>query len=81
MALGYCWQFPLRLERHRARAAHAKIQTDIVREVLAYGHLLFIASVIVLAAGLAEVVAHPGTRLDLDIALLLHGGTADFPQM
>jgi low temperature requirement protein LtrA len=51
-------------------------QTDVVRQVLSYGHLSFIAAVIALAGGLTEVVAHPGEHLHLDVAALLFGGCA-----
>jgi low temperature requirement protein LtrA len=53
----------------------AAVQTDVVRTVLAYGHLLFVAGVIAIAVGLAEVVAHPLEHLHLDAAGLLVGGT------
>ena len=54
----------------------ASVQTDIVREVLSYGHLLLLAGIIALAVGLAEVVSHPADGLHLDVAALLFGGTA-----
>ena len=54
----------------------ASVQTDIVREVLSYGHLLLLAGIIALAVGLAEIVAHADEPLHLDIAALLFGGTA-----
>lgn len=60
----------------RHAVATARVQTDIVREVLAYGHLLLIGSIIVVAVGLAEVVAHPGEHLHLDVGGLLIGGCA-----
>ena len=54
----------------------ASVQTDIVREVLSYGHLFFLTGIIALAVGLAEVVGHPTEHLHLDVAALLFGGTA-----
>lgn len=51
-------------------------QTEVVREVLSYGHLLIIGSIISLAVGLTEAVAHPLEKLPLDIAALLFGGCA-----
>lgn len=54
----------------------AEVQTDVVRQVLSYGHLAFIAAVIALAGGLTEVVAHPGAHLHVDTAALLFGGCA-----
>jgi low temperature requirement protein LtrA len=49
-------------------------QTEVLRSVLAYGHLLFIAGIIAAAVGLAEVAAHPMERLHLETAALLCGG-------
>jgi low temperature requirement protein LtrA len=54
----------------------AEIKTDVIRPVLAYGHLIFIAAIIAVAVGLAEVVAHPGDHLHLPVAALLFGGCA-----
>ncbi|MQY06885.1 low temperature requirement protein A [Actinomadura macrotermitis] len=54
----------------------AEVQTDIVRQVLSYGHLAFIAGVVALAGGLAEVVGHPGDHLHPGTAGLLFGGCA-----
>ena len=60
----------------RHALATAKIQTDITREVLSYGHLLFIAAIIAVAAGLRETVAHPLGRPGWDVTALLFGGAA-----
>jgi low temperature requirement protein LtrA len=54
----------------------ARVQTDVVRSVLAYGHLLFLGSIIAVAVALSEVVAHPTAHLHLDSAALLCGGVA-----
>ncbi len=54
----------------------AEVQSDVVRQVLSYGHLSFIAGIVALASALAEVVEHPGDHLRLDIAALLFGGCA-----
>jgi low temperature requirement protein LtrA len=56
--------------------ATARVQTDIIRQVLAYGHLGLIAGIVAVAVGLAEVVQHPGDHLHLDVAALLLGGSA-----
>jgi low temperature requirement protein LtrA len=53
-----------------------EVQTDVVRRVLSYGHLGFIAAIIAMAVGFAEVVAHPGEHLHLGTAGLLFGGCA-----
>jgi low temperature requirement protein LtrA len=60
----------------RHALATAEVQTDIVRQVLSYGHLAFIGGVIVMAGGLAEVIAHPDRHLHPGSAALLVGGTA-----
>jgi low temperature requirement protein LtrA len=54
----------------------AAVQTDIVRQVLSYAHLSFIAGVIGFAGGLVDVVAHPTEPLHIDAAALLFGGCA-----
>jgi low temperature requirement protein LtrA len=54
----------------------AAVQTDIIRQVLAYGHLSLIGAIIAVAVGLAEAVHHPTTPLHLDVAGLLLGGCA-----
>jgi low temperature requirement protein LtrA len=60
----------------RHAVATAVVQTDIIRQVLAYGHLVFIAGIIAVAVGLAEAIADPGHHLHLPVAALLYGGTA-----
>jgi low temperature requirement protein LtrA len=62
----------------RHAVAVATVQTDIIRQVLAYGHLCLIGSIIAVAVGLTEVVAHPGVRLTLGVAGLLAGGCATY---
>jgi low temperature requirement protein LtrA len=54
----------------------AAVQNDIIRQVLAYGHLSLISAIIAVAVGLAEVVHHPTAPLHLDVAALLIGGCA-----
>ncbi len=54
----------------------AKVQSDITRQVFSYGHLAFIASIILVAVGLRESVAEPAHVLSATIAGLLFGGTA-----
>lgn len=58
--------------RHGLRAA--AVPADVVRQVLSYGHLSLIASVIGVAVGMAEAVARPGGRLPLAVTALLYGG-------
>jgi low temperature requirement protein LtrA len=54
----------------------AAVQTEVVRTVLSYGHLVFIGAIIAVAVGLNEVVAHPTDHLHADVAALLVGGCA-----
>ncbi|MDQ2747940.1 MAG: low temperature requirement protein A [Pseudonocardiales bacterium] len=56
--------------------ATAKVQLDITRLVLSYGHLSFIAAIILVAVGMHDAVAHPGHPLGWARAGLLDGGTA-----
>jgi low temperature requirement protein LtrA len=53
-----------------------QVQTDIIRQVLAYGHLSLIGAIIAVAVGLSEVVAHPTAGLPASVAGLLVGGCA-----
>jgi low temperature requirement protein LtrA len=59
----------------RHALASAQIQTDIVRPVLSWAHLSFIAAIVAVAVGLTEVVADPGEHLAPGVAALLFGGT------
>ena len=54
----------------------AKVQGDITRFVLSYGHLAFIAAIIVVAVGMHDAIAHPGEHLPWGVAGLLFGGSA-----
>lgn len=60
----------------RHSLATARVQLDIMRLVLSYGHLSLIASVIVVSVGTREAVAHPADRLGWGLTGLLFGGTA-----
>ena len=60
----------------RYAVATAEVQTDIIRQVLAYGHLCLIGAVIGVAVGLAEVVSRPTERLTPGVPALLFGGCA-----
>jgi low temperature requirement protein LtrA len=68
------FQFAADAVRHAL--ATAKVQLDITRMVLSYGHLLFIAGIIVATVGLREAVAEPTSQLSWSTLGLLHGGTA-----
>jgi len=54
----------------------AQVQTHIARHVMTYGHLLLIGSVISIAVGMRESVAHPGHHLSGGVSGLLVGGCA-----
>jgi low temperature requirement protein LtrA len=54
------------------------VQLDIARLVLSYGHLMLIASVIVVSVGMHESVAHPADRLGWAVTGLLYGGAATY---
>jgi low temperature requirement protein LtrA len=60
----------------RYALAQARIQTDVMRPVFSYGHLLFISGIVAVAVGLAEVVAGSEHRLAWGPAGLLVGGCA-----
>ncbi|PZS20395.1 MAG: low temperature requirement protein A [Pseudonocardiales bacterium] len=54
----------------------AKVQVDITRLVLSYGHLSFIAAIILVAVGMRDAVALPGHALGWGVGGLLYGGVA-----
>ncbi|MFD0330252.1 low temperature requirement protein A [Streptacidiphilus monticola] len=60
--------------RHAMRTA--AVPTDIVRQVLSYGHLSLVTGVIGVAAGISAAVTHPDRLLGVQTAILLFGGTA-----
>lgn len=58
--------------------ATARVQIDITRLVLSYGHLAFIAAIIVVSVGMHDSVAHPTMRIGWQVTGLLYGGTATY---
>lgn len=54
----------------------AQVQTHIARHVMSYGHLMLVGSVISIAVGMREAVAHPGQHLSWGVTGLLFGGCA-----
>jgi low temperature requirement protein LtrA len=77
VACGVWWvYFGFAASAVRHALSTAAVQTEVVRSVFAYGHLLFIAGIVAVAVGLAEVAAHPTDRLAAGPAALLCGGTA-----
>jgi low temperature requirement protein LtrA len=76
LAAGLWWvYFVYATSAMRYALSTARIQTDVVRPVLSWGHLSFVAAIIAVAVGLTGVVAHPTERLDPGTAALLFGGT------
>ncbi|MDT4936688.1 MAG: hypothetical protein QOG80_359 [Pseudonocardiales bacterium] len=77
LSCGLWWvYFQFAADAVRHALATAKVQLDITRLVLSYGHLSFIASIVALAVGLKAGVAHPGDPLHGSGAGFLYGGTA-----
>lgn len=56
----------------------ARVQAQIVRRVLSYGHLAFLGSIIVVSVGLHGAIHDPGGRLSGTVAGLLYGGVAAY---
>jgi low temperature requirement protein LtrA len=79
LSCGLWWvYFHFALDAVRHALATAEVQVDITRRVLSYGHLSFIASIIVAAAGMGEVVARPSHDLSAATAVVLFGGCAAY---
>jgi low temperature requirement protein LtrA len=77
LSCGLWWvYFHFAADAMRHALATAKVQLDITRLVLSYGHLSFIAAIIVVAVGMREAVAEPGHALGWGVGALLYGGTA-----
>jgi low temperature requirement protein LtrA len=77
LSAGLWWvYFQFAADAVRHALATAQVQLDITRLVLSYGHLAFIAAIIVVAVGMREAVGHPGDQLSVGLAGLLYGGTA-----
>jgi low temperature requirement protein LtrA len=60
----------------RHSMATSRVQIDITRLVLSYGHVLFVGAVILIAVGLRESIAEPTHHLPWPIAGVLLGGSA-----
>jgi low temperature requirement protein LtrA len=77
VSCGLWWvYFYFAADAMRYALATAKVQLDITRLVLSYGHLSFIAAIILYAVGLHESIARPGHELGWAYAGLLVGGVA-----
>jgi low temperature requirement protein LtrA len=77
LTCGLWWvYFHFAADAMRHSLATARVQLDITRLVLSYGHLSFIAAIVVVAVGLRESIAHPTEQLSWAVTGLLFGGTA-----
>lgn len=77
LSCGLWWvYFAFAADAMQHALATAKVQLDITRLVLSYGHLSFVAAIILVAVGMRDAVAHPGHHLGWAVAGLLYGGTA-----
>jgi low temperature requirement protein LtrA len=54
----------------------ARVPAVLVRSIFSYGHLAFVAGIILAAAGMAQAAAEPTARLHGEHALLLGAGVA-----
>jgi low temperature requirement protein LtrA len=76
LACGLAWvYFHFAADAMRYSLATARVQTDITRLVLSYGHLAFIAAIIMVSVGMRQAVSHPGDVLGWAGSGLLCGGT------
>ncbi|MBO0855312.1 MAG: low temperature requirement protein A [Nocardia sp.] len=64
--------------RMETTLAAAPTQIALVRNVLSYGHLSLIASIMVIAVGLQRAIARPAETLGWASTGLLYGGTAAY---
>lgn len=77
LSCGLWWvYFQFAADAMRHALATAQVQLDITRLVLSYGHLAFIAAIILVAVGMHDSIAEPGHHLSAALAGLLFGGTA-----
>jgi low temperature requirement protein LtrA len=77
LSCGLWWvYFHFSADAVRHALATAQVQLDITRSVLSYGHLSFVAAIILVAVGMHEAVAHPGHPLGWAATGLLCGGCA-----
>jgi low temperature requirement protein LtrA len=77
LSCGLWWvYFHFAADAMRYSLATARVQLDITRLVLSYGHLAFIGAVIVVSVGLRESIAAPSEHLSWAVTGLLFGGTA-----
>ena len=77
LACGLWWvYFHFAADAMRHALTTAQVQASIARHVMTYGHLALIGSVISIAVGMREAIAHPGEDLPWGVSGLLVGGCA-----
>jgi low temperature requirement protein LtrA len=77
LSAGLWWvYFQFAADAVRHSLATAAVQLHIMRSVLSYGHLVFIASIVLVSVGMHDAVGHPDEHLAWGVAGLLFGGTA-----
>jgi low temperature requirement protein LtrA len=77
LSCGLWWvYFHFAADAMRHAMATAKVQLDITRLVLSYGHLAFIGAIILVAVGMRESIVEPTHHLSWALCGLLVGGTA-----
>jgi low temperature requirement protein LtrA len=77
LAAGLWWvYFHFAADAIRHALATAPVQAHVTRLVLSYGHLLFIAAIVMLSVGMYAAVAEPMKHLSGNNTDLLLGGTA-----
>jgi low temperature requirement protein LtrA len=77
LSCGLWWvYFHFAADAMRYALATARVQLDVTRLVLSYGHLLFIAAIIAVAVGMRESIDMPAHDAGWGLAGLLVGGTA-----
>ncbi|WP_051943680.1 low temperature requirement protein A [Streptacidiphilus rugosus] len=78
-ACGLWWvYFGYAADAMRHAMTTSRVPTDIVRQVLSYGHLAFVGGVIAFAAGVSAAATHPDERLPTGALALLFGGCVLF---
>jgi low temperature requirement protein LtrA len=77
LACGLGWvYFGFATDAIRHALEVAPVQSVIVRHVLSWAHLAFVGGIIAMAAGIGEVLLHPGEPLAPEFAGLMYGGVA-----
>lgn len=77
LVTGLWWvYFQYAADAMRFALSTAQVQVTIVRQVLSYGHVVFIFAIITTAVGLRAVVASPTASLPTADAALLYAGAA-----